>query len=530
LIRPVYDVIIVGYGPTGATLANLLGLYDLKVLVLEREEHTYRLPRAVHFDEEVMRVFQTIGLAHLVAKVARVNPGMKFVDDRGELLLDWPRPPGIGCSGWHSSYRFHQPDLERVLRDGVQRFATVTVRSQSELTDYIEDGEVVQAFFNDLQSGRKDSARARFLVGCDGGRSSVRSLMRSSSEDLGFRESWLVVDVLLNQPMEQLGDYTIQYCNSKQPATYVRCPENRRRWELAVPPSLTADEMCRPEYVWQQLEDWIDPSQAMLERAAVYTFHSTIAKRWRFGRTFIAGDAAHQMPPFMGQGMCAGIRDVANLGWKLYSCVSQGFNDPLLDSYQSERQPHVRAYIETAIRLGVLLSSCETGDDLRLAMSDDDGRPTMKSITPRLGPGAIADLSYSDANGQSSHLAGTLAPQPMLETGMLDDVVGYNPVLLIDDALLEAAGLKGPASDAVDMVSADTQSTRVANTSGAFDARVLENLQVQTANGSAAVASLLTTLKTTAVLIRADRYIFGTADTIEQLEQMLEAAKLWRMM
>ena len=160
--------------------------------------------------------------------------------------------------------------------------------------------------------------------------------MQSDAEDFGFRESWLVVDVLLNQPMEQLGDFTIQYCNTRQPATYVRCPANRRRWEIAMPAHTTSADVCQPDAVWRLLKDWINPSQATLERSAIYTFYSMIAKQWRSGRTLIAGDAAHQMPPFMGQGMCAGIRDVVNLGWKLHRCISRG-NSCLLYTSPSPR-------------------------------------------------------------------------------------------------------------------------------------------------------------------------------------------------
>lgn len=491
-----FDVVIVGYGPVGATLANLLGMHGHRVLVLEREASVYHLPRAVHFDEEVMRVFQTIGLAHLVEQVARVNPGMRFVDDSGTILLDWPRPAGIGPGGWHSSYRFHQPDLEQILRGGLERYANVTVRSQCEFTGFTERGSVNQVQFTDLRTNQSLQVSTSYLVGCDGGRSTVRQLMQTDTEDLGFRESWLVVDVLLNQPMEQLGDFTIQYCNVQQPATYVRCPENRRRWEIAMQPGAAAD-MTQPETVWHLLKDWIEPSQATLERAAIYTFHSMIARQWRCGRTLIAGDAAHQMPPFMGQGMCAGIRDVANLGWKLHQCITRGNSEQLLDSYQSERHPHVHAYIDTAIRLGTLLNSCETGEALRAAMSNDDGTPTMKSIAPRLG-GGLAFVANAEvtAEGVPDQHTGTLAPQAVLDGVMLDDVAGYNPVLLINDELLCEAG-----------------------------EAALHGVPVQSADGNKQIAKILTDLKVGAALVRSDRYVFGCANTADELTDLLSAAK-----
>ena len=527
-----FDVVIVGYGPVGATLANLLGMHGHRVLVLEREAAMYHLPRAVHFDEEVMRVFQTIGLAHRVEKVVRVNPGMRFVDDSGSTLLDWPRPSGIGPSGWHSSYRFHQPDLEQILRNGVERYANVTVRSQCEFTGCIDSESFTDVEFTDVRTNQCRQVGTRYLVGCDGGRSTVRQMMQSDVEDLGFRESWLVVDVLLNQPMEQLGDFTIQFCNTRQPATYVRCPANRRRWEIAMPARVTPADVCQPEAVWRLLKDWIKPSQATLERSVVYTFHSMIAKQWRCGRTLIAGDAAHQMPPFMGQGMCAGIRDVVNLGWKLHRCISRGNSDQLLDSYQSERYPHVRAYIDTAIELGTLLNSCETAEALRSAMSNDSGTPTMKSIAPRLGHGLtyVPNSAASRGCTQDEH-AGTLAPQVLRVVddvsvsavaesvvpdsaisdktildnaapgkaapgiARLDDRVGYHPVLLIDDELLDVVA-------AVDLYS----------------------VQVESVSANNQLAKILTDLKARAVLVRPDRYIYGCANTHDELVDLLGAA------
>jgi 3-(3-hydroxy-phenyl)propionate hydroxylase len=509
-----FDIAIIGYGPTGATLANLLGQLGHRVVVLEREAQAHHLPRAVHFDEEVMRVFQTTGLAEPVEQIARVNPGMRFVDSAGQLLLDWPRPSGIGPGGWHTSYRFHQPDLERVLRSGVDRYPRVSVQSECEFTGYSDDGESVLVRYTDVVSRQQHEVSARYLVGADGGRSTVRRLMQVATVDLGFRESWLVVDVLLKEQMEHLGDYTIQYCNPDQPATYVRCPGNRRRWEIAVPDGKSVEEMTQPDMVWQLLGNWLQPSQADIERAAVYTFHSMIASRWRCGRVVIAGDAAHQMPPFMGQGMCAGIRDVSNLGWKLSRCIGNGHSNALLDSYQSERYVHVQAYIETAVRLGTLLNSCETVEALQSAMSDKDGTPTLKSIAPRLGPGVVFDkqrqvnatlgnraatavddaVIFSDTGVLSA--CGTLAGQPAIDGTLLDDVVGYEAVLLIEDQLVAAT-----------------------------DLAVLEGVRVEPVCGHLELAKMLTELNVSAVLIRPDRYIYGCANDVAQLATLIVSAR-----
>ena len=254
-----FDVAIVGLGPVGATLANLLGLSGVRTLVLEREAACYHLPRAVHFDDEVMRVFQFVGLAEKIRAKTRLNIGMRFVDRDGRLLLDWPRPQEIGPQGWHASYRFHQPDLEAVLRDGLARFPEVVVRTRCEAFMLDDRDDHVELRYEDLACGRVRRVRAKYVVGCDGARSLVRRFIESEMEDLGFHERWLVVDVLLKCPKPELGDHSIQYCDPSRPATYVRGPENRRRWEIAVLPEEATTDIVAPARVWQLLERWLTP-------------------------------------------------------------------------------------------------------------------------------------------------------------------------------------------------------------------------------------------------------------------------------
>lgn len=404
-----HDVAIIGYGPVGATLANILGARGLDVVVLEREAAAYHLPRAVHFDDEVMRVFQGLGLAETIAPGLMVSPGMRFVDRDGALLLDWSRPTGIGPQGWHASYRFHQPALEDALRGGVARYSNVTVRARTNIQTIEQDAEGVTL---------NCSIRARVLVGCDGANSLTRKTIGGGLHDLGFEERWLVTDLILKRPRPDLGDHSIQFCDPARPATYVRGVGDRRRWEI------TLHDGEAPTDPWPLLARWITPEDATLERAAIYTFRSTVARRWRDRRIFIAGDAAHLTPPFMGQGLCAGIRDVANLGWKL------GGSDELLDSYQAERAPHVTAYIETAIRLGGLINTRA----MALALGETPAGPVkMDSIAPALG-GFEAPL-------------GRPAPQPLLACGTrLDDRVGpHFAVLMAAAAAPGAAVVADPA-------------------------------------------------------------------------------------
>lgn len=482
-----YDVAIVGYGPAGATLAHLLGQCGLKVLVLERESAAYHLPRAVHFDAEVMRVFQWIGIAAAMEPLTARHPGMRFVDPGGKLLLDWPRPQDIGPHGWRSNFRFHQPDLENLLRDGLAAYPNVTVRTRCDLFLVEDTGDGVNLRYEDMSRGRVEQARASYVVGCDGARSLVRRFIDTGMEDYGFHERWLVIDVVLNRDKPELGDHSIQYCVPERPATYVRGPGLRRRWEITVRPGEDGAAITRPERVWELLSPWLKPEEAVLERTAVYVFHSLVAEDWRRGRLLLAGDACHQTPPFMGQGMCAGTRDVANLYWKL-ALVCQGkvtgaAAERLLDSYETERKPNAREYIQTAVRLGGLINTCGTEEALRAALPGANGSARMESIAPPLGPGL--------GRGEK---AGRLFGQPRLADGRLMDEAHRHLWVVVADAAL-AEGLTLP-----------------------------EGMALVTTATSPDAAAQLARLDTRAVVLRPDRHTLGTAETRAELESLIALA------
>ncbi len=419
----IYDVAILGYGPTGAALGNLLAAQGVSVLVIDREEVMYHLPRAVHFDDEVMRVLQTLGIADELVEKVHVNPGMKFVDDDDTLLLDWPRPQEITKHGWNASYRLHQPDLEKLLRDKLASAASAEIRTGFDVTSLMQtDGGVTLT--GTSKDGKAKSYGARYLVGCDGANSLTLQEIGGGIDDLGFEERWLVVDLLLKRPRPDLGDHSVQFCNPDRPMTYCRSPGNRRRWEITVKDGENDADIRDPARVWQLLSRWITPKDADLERCAVYTFRSQVAKQWRKGCMLIAGDAAHLTPPFMGQGMCTGIRDAANLAWKLVACL-KGADDRLLDTYQAERAPHARAYVETAMRLGGLINALDRDSALKLADPQTAGTTQLRSINPKLGPSPISDDSKSDEIGR---------PFGQFDLGNgqrhFDEIIGYNHAIL----------------------------------------------------------------------------------------------------
>jgi 3-(3-hydroxy-phenyl)propionate hydroxylase len=475
-LKDFYDVAIVGMGPVGATLGNLLALRGVSTLILDREADIYTLPRAVHFDGECMRVFQTIGIADELAPNLLVVPGMRFVDAAGRTLIEWARPTARGADGWYASYRFHQPALERTLRKRLAAQRCVDVALRHDVFSLDPAGDHVALRMEDLSTGRLACTRARYVVGCDGARSTVRRFMGTELDDMKSHERWLVVDVVLKHEREDLGDFAVQYCDPARPATYVRGIGMRRRWELMMQPGEDAAAMMQPEKIWELLSRWLTPDEAILERPAAYTFHSVVARGWRRGALMIAGDAAHQTPPFMGQGMCAGIRDAANLGWKLADVLSGDAHDALLDTYESERSPHVREFIETAVRLGAVIRSGNAPASEALGEPQKFATPQ-----PRLGAGAH----------DGSAAAACVAEQPLIGGTLLDDLAGYREVLLTEG-------------------------------SAASDARaVAEHIPVIVAEEGGAAAEWLARLSARAALIRPDRYLAGIASDAAGLKNLV---------
>tara|TARA_B100000287_G_scaffold160775_2_gene151654 strand:+ start:1912 stop:3372 length:1461 start_codon:yes stop_codon:yes gene_type:complete len=382
-----YDVVIVGLGPTGGVLANLIAKHNLSIKILEKENQLYNLPRAVHFDDEIMRVFETIGISENFLKQTIINKGTRFIDENNNLLLDWPRPKVITENGWYPSYRFHQPDLERNLRKKLSNFKKVSISQNSDVFNVENKKDHVEVTYKNVKTEKENILRSKYVIGCDGGRSFVRKAIDAGIDDLGFEQRWAVIDVLLKTKNIELPDRTIQYCSSSRPATYCRNVGRRRRWEIALKDEKDEKQFLREENLWKFLNRWVSKEDIKIERKAVYTFQSAIAKKWQKGRIFLAGDAAHLSPPFMGQGMCAGIRDASNLAWKIAFCCQNEHNIKLLNSYQSERYKNVKEYILTTMNMGKLLNEMGGTNVSKTVKNAEDGSKTMSTIKPSMGPG-----------------------------------------------------------------------------------------------------------------------------------------------
>ena len=287
-----YEVAIIGLGPVGAAFANILGQFGIKTVILEREAGTYNLPRAVMFDDEIMRLFQTLGLAEKVLKVSEVGGGARFIDANDNTLVHWSRSEALSPNNWYSNYRFHQPDLENVLREGYRRYPHVTEMWNCDVIDLHQTDDDVTVIYHKGSNNSNKSLRANYVVGCDGARSFTRDNINPDILDLGFHEPWLVIDLLMNNPEKIESRESLHFCQPNCSGTYVFLGSKRKRWEFRINQSDEVEDICRPEFIWSLLKQWISPEEAELERATVYTFHSMIAKQWRQGRLFIAGDAA----------------------------------------------------------------------------------------------------------------------------------------------------------------------------------------------------------------------------------------------
>jgi 3-(3-hydroxy-phenyl)propionate hydroxylase len=359
-----FDVAVVGLGPTGATVANLCGAWGLRTVVFERSTAPYPQPRACHLDAEVARVFQHLGFEDRLGEILTASAGMEYVDANGRSLFTFEGFEREPLLGWPEDLVFVQPELDAMLRDGLAQYGHVEIRSGADAPPLAE--------LRDL---------ARFVVACDGASSSVRAQCGIGLDDLGYDERWLVVDVMLHDPDEPpLPGIIQQVCDRRRLATFVPSHGRHRRWEFR----LADDE--QPVDPWRLLAPWgVRPEHGALVRAVAYRFHALVAQQWRHGDVFLAGDAAHQMPPFMGQGMCSGVRDAANLVWKLAAVVHDGAPDSLLDTYESERRPHVAAVTDLSIEAGATLMRLALDpSDLPAAAPDD---PTRWSRLPGLDLG-----------------------------------------------------------------------------------------------------------------------------------------------
>jgi 2-polyprenyl-6-methoxyphenol hydroxylase-like FAD-dependent oxidoreductase len=396
-----YDVAIVGYGPVGQVLAGLLGSRGHRVAVIERHHEIYPLPRAVRADGEVLRVMQNLGVMDDIAhELLPVSQYTWFGADGDPIMrIDIPAHP----SGW-PDVLFHQPTLETALRARVGRESSVDVMLGWMVETVSQTGDEV-ALTAVSDRGETATIRSRYVVGADGANSVVRQQVGIGQADLGFSEYWLVVDI---RPfdMHDFAHLTTasQRCDPKRPVTVVGNGTRHRRWEFMLLPGETPDDFTDPARIWELIGDGAGPDRAELVRHAVYNFRSLIADSMQDGRVFLAGDAAHVMPPFMGEGMCTGIRDANNLAWKLDLVLRDLASPEALHSYGPERLPFVHRSVHVSVEMGKV--SCEL--DPAAAAGRDAAMRSGEAPPPPLRPPMCSPLIATDP---ADPLAGGLSVQ-----------------------------------------------------------------------------------------------------------------------
>jgi 3-(3-hydroxy-phenyl)propionate hydroxylase len=488
-----YDVIIIGCGPVGALAANLLGRAGLQVLVLEKETKLHPLPRAVHIDHEMMRLFQSAGVIDRVIGDMRETDGHLHIGaDHGVIrymgTVGKPRP-----FGWANDYFFYQPELEAHLRAGFAELGNVTFETGASFTGLDQGAQ--QAIINYEQHGDSHQATARWAIACDGSRSPVRKALGINLDDLDFEEPWLVVDAEVDGPVKfpplagvpkgaDLQRLSVMMCDPKRPATIVPGRGNHRRWEFMLLPHEDDAEMMQAEKVAALVGSWLNEVPHKIVRASTYRFHGLVAKQWQAGNVFLAGDAAHQTPPFFGQGMCHGMRDVANLAWKMDAIANAGASPAILDSYQGERDPHVRAVIGAAVGAGRYI--CEL-DPAKAAARDNELRKKAALEMPETAADLIPAIKVGIIFA-GSHGAGERFIQPRIDGMLLDQIMGAGWRLFVRNEQIggDAGGLK-----------------RINCADLADDGALTAWLKLHDAD---------------AVLVRPDHYVFGTAkDSVDEL-------------
>jgi 3-(3-hydroxy-phenyl)propionate hydroxylase len=413
------DVAIVGFGPVGAQLAALLGRRGVRVTVIERDAGVYPLPRAAHIDHQGLRLLQEIGCLDALIPDMMVNPGIDFTTADGELLV---RIPGDipSVSGLPASMYFFQPIFDQTVRETAASCPTVDVRLEAEMTGFEQADDHVRVEMRDA-GGATSSLTASWLVGCDGAWSPVREAAGIKLDDLDFHENWVVVDLLLKREVPGLPKRAVTVCDPARPTTMIPIPGGRFRIEMQVMNGDgSPEEVQRPERILELVSRWVPPEAVEVERSAVYNFHGLVARPWKVGRVLLAGDAAHQMPPFLGQGMCSGLRDAGNLAWKLDHVIRLSAPESLLETYEQERRPHVTSIVKAAVEFGRI--TCIT-DPAEAAERDRrwlvDPRPAARRLPfslPDLQPGPLVLAGGGELFIQSE--------SPEGDGTRLDDVVG----------------------------------------------------------------------------------------------------------
>ncbi|MFJ9566993.1 bifunctional 3-(3-hydroxy-phenyl)propionate/3-hydroxycinnamic acid hydroxylase [Streptomyces fuscichromogenes] len=513
------DVAVVGLGPVGATAACLAHDLGLRVVAFDRAAEIEPRPRAIGFDQEAMRVFAGLGLTEAISPYVMPYRPSEYRNADGRTIRRIGTAPPPHALGWAPNYTFSQPHLEAALRQRLRQSAGVEIHLGTEVTDVRLDD--TGAFVETVDAtGQRSTFRARYVLACDGGGSPLRTRLGLRLRDLEFDEPWLVADVLLHPGAGlELPRTNVQYCETARPTTFVVGPGNLRRWEFMINPGEDPEEVSQDDFVRRLLSRWLAAEDYDLWRAASYRFHALVLQQWRAGRLFFLGDSAHMTPPFLAQGMCQGIRDASNLLWKLALRLRGTAEEPLLDSYQREREPHVRHVTLAAKELGRII--CErdpataAGRDAEL-LEELAAAPEgiiRQSLIPGLSAGFLAPDGFL--------ARGEVLPQPRVvdhrqRRGLLDEFTGGGFRLLVR---------RDADASAVD------SALRAHRTAQGFPLRVVRMMDQRSPTQpdefreeQHVLDDWMRRRSCVAVLARPDHYVFGGARLADDVAGLLHSA------
>jgi 3-(3-hydroxy-phenyl)propionate hydroxylase len=470
-----YPVVICGAGPTGLMLANLLGSYGVEVLLIERNAATVSEPRAVSIDDETLRTTQAAGLIDQVLPTLMLDYGSHYFSAAGECFAKVE--PATREYGYPRRNAFRQPLLEAILHQGLARYAHVTPLFQHTLTAFEQDAEAVYLSIVPV-AGIERKVSCDYFVACDGGRSFVRSSLEIPFAGSTFEQRWLIIDLLGTQDRFR---HTQVFSNPKRPGISLPGPDGTRRFEFMLRDDEAIEEAESEGFSRDLMRAHGPDGEAEIVRRQVYTFHARKAERWRQGRIFLAGDAAHLTPPFAGQGMNSGIRDAHNLAWKLALVVGGELPESLLDSYQSERVPHAWALIELALTIGrVMVPRSKASAWLRqsfhkLLRAYPPAERYVAEMRFKPKPYYKSGFLAQPVDALGHRTIGRMLPQPTVETVegdeiLFDNILGgrFSVVLFCDD-LQRAAKLLNDLPDSY---------CRICVTSKAYAAKPLRGIVV----------------------------------------------------
>jgi len=498
-------VVVAGAGPTGVAVATLLGQHGVPSIVIERHHDVYPLPRAVHVDDEVFRIVAQLGVGEAFRAVSQPGLGLRLVDRGHRVLAQFDRT-ALDDHLFPQANMFDLPDLERLMRRNLDNHPEVTLLSGVELTAVHQGADRVAVTVTD-EDGDTREITSQFLLGCDGANSLVRRAIGSSLVQLGFEQRWLVLDIRCPVEFDDW-DGVHQVCDTHRAGTFMRIGRDRYRWEFQLLDGEGPDEFRDTAALRRLIDPWassVDDDDLEVIRCVEYTFRAEIADRWRRSRVVILGDAAHLTPPFIGQGMGAGLRDAMNLAWKV-AAVVDGADEALLDTYELERKPHATGLVKTAKVVGVAMTGGgRVADALRHLVLPRArfvpglGRAVVNSATPALRPGPLV------TRRSAGELRGTLLPVCELSTdeGMtiIDAQLGAGWGLVLNRPIRQD-----------DRALADS-----------LDAGLVSIDRASSGRGCAGLRRLFDHHGVQAVLVRPDRVVLAAGRTAEDIAQRIPA-------